>query len=92
MSDVIAGAPLGHRVSSVMPADNYTLLLTFTNGEQRVFDAYHIEGNNYFRLRDIADLMGFKVDWIESTLTVIITANPLLNENQESPDEEENAV
>ena len=45
----------------------------FVDGEQRGFDAYHIEGNNYFRLRDIAELMGFRVDWIEATLTVIIT-------------------
>jgi len=47
----------------------------FVDGEQQGFGAYHIEGNNFFRLRDIAGLMGFDVDWNETTLTVIINTN-----------------
>ena len=39
MDDVISGAPLGHRVTAVLPTDNHELILTFTNGEQRIFDA-----------------------------------------------------
>ena len=38
MNDIIEGRPLGPRVSAVTPTEDYTLLLTFTNGEQRVFD------------------------------------------------------
>jgi len=38
MDDVIKGSPLGPRVIAVVPAEDYTLLLTFTSGEQRVFD------------------------------------------------------
>ncbi len=36
---MICGEPLGHRVVAVVPKDNYALLLTFSNGERRIFDA-----------------------------------------------------
>jgi hypothetical protein len=36
------------------------------------FTAYNIDGNNYFRLREIATLLDFGVDWIHETRTVII--------------------
>lgn len=39
MSETIKGAPLGPRVTAVIPNDNYELLLTFNNGEKRLFDA-----------------------------------------------------
>jgi hypothetical protein len=39
MYDVITGAPLGPRVTAVTPAEEYTLILEFSNGERRVFNA-----------------------------------------------------
>lgn len=39
MCETIKGAPLGPRIIDVVPNDNFELLLTFSNGEQRVFDA-----------------------------------------------------
>ena len=39
MDDFLVGATLGHRVTAVTPTDNYELIITFTNGEQRIFDA-----------------------------------------------------
>lgn len=39
MDDIISGSPLGPRVTEAIPVDDYKLLLTFTNGEQRIFDA-----------------------------------------------------
>ena len=36
--EIIFGEPLGPRVASVEPMNNYILRLTFTNGEQRIFD------------------------------------------------------
>jgi len=40
MSDtMLRGEELSPRVKSVVPTDDYTLLLTFRNGERRVFDA-----------------------------------------------------
>ena len=38
-------------------------------------DVYSIEGNNYFKLRDLAALIGFEVDWDEPTRTIIITTS-----------------
>jgi hypothetical protein len=37
--DIINGEPLGPRVTDVLPVEDYKLFLTFTNGEQRIFDA-----------------------------------------------------
>jgi len=39
MNDIIKGRPLGPRVITVTPTEDYTLQLTFTSGEQRMFDA-----------------------------------------------------
>ena len=65
----------------------------FVDGTQKGFDAYHIDGNNYFRLREIADLMGFDVDWVEATLTVIInTSGGAPTDNQETIDGEEEDI
>ncbi len=36
---MIYGSPLGPRVTSVSPATNFTLIITFTNKEKRIFDA-----------------------------------------------------
>jgi len=36
---MLRGDALSPRVKLVVPRDDHTLLLTFTNGEQRVFDA-----------------------------------------------------
>ena len=38
MDEIISGIPLGPRVLAVTPMEDYKLLLTFTNGERRVFD------------------------------------------------------
>jgi len=38
MDDIIYGAPLGPRVLNAMPMDDYKLLLTFNNDEERIFD------------------------------------------------------
>ena len=42
MDDIIKGAPLGPRVTKVVPTNNYELLLTFNNGEHRKFDAHKL--------------------------------------------------
>lgn len=38
-NDIIYGEPLGPRVTAVSPLEDYKLLLTFNNGERRMFDA-----------------------------------------------------
>lgn len=36
--EIIYGKPLGPRVTAVVPNDDYTLTLTFTNGEVKQYD------------------------------------------------------
>jgi len=39
MDDTINGTQLGPRVTAVTPTDDYSLILTFTGGEKRIFNA-----------------------------------------------------
>jgi hypothetical protein len=39
MDNIIYGEPLGPRVSTVLPIEDFRLLLTFNTGERRIFDA-----------------------------------------------------
>ena len=49
MDDIINGGPLGPRVTAVTPTEDYKLLLTFTNGEQRIFDFTPLLGMAVFK-------------------------------------------
>jgi hypothetical protein len=60
----------------------------YVDGEERQFDAYFIEGNNFFRLRDIAEVMGFDVDWDGETLTIIINTQPIEDDDESDEDAE----
>ncbi len=42
-------------------------------------EGYLINGNNYFKLRDLADAVGFQVEWDESSRSILITTDLLLN-------------
>jgi hypothetical protein len=44
----------------------------YLDGKQVSFTAYNIDGNNYFKLRDIGEAINFGVDWDAATSTVII--------------------
>ena len=44
----------------------------FINEKQVQFTAYLIEGNNYFKLRDIGEAFDFGVDWIGDINTIVI--------------------
>ena len=46
---LIYGEPLGPRVTEVLPDTDYRLLLTFNNGEQRIFDARPLLSMNVFK-------------------------------------------
>ena len=39
MDNIIYGAPLPPRVKTAQPIEDFKLLLTFDNGERRIFDA-----------------------------------------------------
>lgn len=44
----------------------------YLDGAELRFSAYNIDGNNYFKLRDICDALGVTVDWDAPTKTVIL--------------------
>lgn len=45
----------------------------YVNGNQSDVKAYTINGATYFKIRDIADLIGFNIAWNDDTKTVAIT-------------------
>ncbi len=45
------------------------------NGVEHTIEAYNINGNNYFKIRDISGLVGFDVGWDNATGTVTISSN-----------------
>lgn len=64
MCEIIRGEPLGPRVSSVVPTDDYELLLTFNNGEERKFDVKPLLGVKVFaRLNNPAFFKSVKVEF-----------------------------
>ncbi len=44
----------------------------FVDGVETEFTAYNIEGNNYFKLRDIGEVFDFEIDWDGARNTIVI--------------------
>ena len=44
----------------------------YVDGEPKEFLSYNINGNTYFKIRDIADMAGFAVDWDNDAQAIII--------------------
>lgn len=44
----------------------------YVNGKQVSFTAYNINGNNYFKLRDLGQTLGFSVDWNSASTTIVV--------------------
>lgn len=59
----------GLRVRACTPTTTPILV----NGQPVQLTVYQIAGSNYFKLRDLGDLLGFGVDWDESSQTIILT-------------------
>lgn len=63
-----AALPAGSKAASLTDAAVYL------DGKPLSLTAYNIGGNNYFKLRDLGDALGFTVDWDSSTSTVALSA------------------
>ena len=67
----VAGGELGAKGT-----DNKTALPTtariFIDGEEASFTAYNIDGNNYFKLRDIGEYFDFGIGWDADTNTITV--------------------
>lgn len=61
----------GSYTVSVIPSSVKVLV----NGETKDMKAYNINGNNYFKLRDVGSAIGFGVDWSESLKSIIVYTN-----------------
>lgn len=72
-----AYTPVGGE-QTALPAGNKAASLTnasvYLDGKPLSLTAYSISGNNYFKLRDLGDALGFSVDWDNATSTVTISA------------------
>jgi hypothetical protein len=64
-------AAIGEEARQFIP----TTARFFIDYVEYALDVYSIEGYNYFKLRDLGRLIGFDVDWVEDTRTVIIENN-----------------
>ena len=62
-----AALPAGNKAASLTNASVYL------DGKPLSLTAYSIGGNNYFKLRDLVDALGFGVDWNADTMTMILT-------------------
>jgi ligand-binding sensor domain-containing protein len=67
---IISGGELSD-ISGGTPSPSTHKLLT--EGLRVYPDAYNIGGNNYFKLRDIAGLIGVLIDWDAETQSVIVS-------------------
>ena len=63
MDEIIYGMPLGPRATSVVPTDDFELLLTFNNGERRKFDVKALfKYSMYEPLKNIGFFRQVKLD------------------------------
>ncbi len=73
-----AYTPVGGE-QAALPSGNKAAALTnasvYLDGKPLDLTAYSIGGNNYFKLRDLGDALGFTVGWDNATSTVTISAN-----------------
>jgi N-acetylmuramoyl-L-alanine amidase len=58
------------------------------DGDKIELDGYLINSNNYFKLRDIGDALGFTVGYDDATRTILIDTTPKPEPEPEKPEEE----
>lgn len=86
MKKIIATSLCAAMIATSLPvagaASTVPATPTRTKGQSVYVDAtrvyptgYNIKDNNYFKLRDIGQLVGFGVEWDEATRTVVITSD-----------------
>ena len=70
----IVGGELNSDHSAALNVDQNTAPV-YVDGEEKEVLSYNINGNTYFKIRDIADMIGFDVDCDGDTQTVVIRTN-----------------
>lgn len=69
---VITGGELDNNDSVLLDITENTAPI-YVDGKESSLTAYTINESNYFKIRDLADMIGFSVDWDSATDTVVIT-------------------
>ncbi|MBR0027092.1 MAG: hypothetical protein IJP58_00405 [Clostridia bacterium] len=67
----IVGGELSNEKESALNV-NQSSAPVFVDGNQRDMLSYNINGNTYFKIRDISDMVGFTVDWDGDRQAVVI--------------------
>ena len=68
---VVIGGELSGEIEQDMDVvENSTPI--YVDGRQRAITAYNINGSSYFKIRDIADAVGFNIQWDGETQTISI--------------------
>ena len=76
--DIVTGisyTPAGGELKTGKKTNKHAVLSSASvglNGEDISPLAYNINGNNFFKLRDLGDAIGFKVDWDAASSTIVI--------------------
>lgn len=68
---IIGGELESSSINSTMDIQENTAPV-YVDGQQRDVTCYNINGYTYFKIRDIADMAGFSINWNEETQTVEI--------------------
>ena len=76
----VAGGEMSTKGSGSKSASQ-TSSTIYLDGKEVSFTAYNIDGNNYFKLRDIGQAFDFNVGWDEASNTVTIDTNNHYDEN-----------
>lgn len=66
----VGGEMTGKGVGNKIPVPTNSTI--YLNGNDVAFTAYHIEGNNYFKLRDIGQTFNFSITWDGARNTIVI--------------------
>ena len=69
------GGEMQVTTDSTAKSANTTSSKILINGKAHSFTAYNIEGNNYFKLRDLGSYIDFGVDWNESANRIEISSD-----------------
>lgn len=68
------------QITKLVPAYSEVRL----NGQLVQMTGYNINNNNYYRIRDVAPLIGFGIDWDSATSTVVIDSKTVVEQPEES--------
>lgn len=73
-----AYAPIGDECSSLLPAQKIGSVTqsVSVNGTMVSLDGYYIGGSYYFHIRDLAAIVGFKIEYAAATRTILISTRP----------------